>query len=115
MSKTGKEPRRTAEVWNISYARAPQRDGWRAYSKSRNPLPTQAGFEPSGYVGEVFRCPETRQAVCGGCGRWHGYTHTAQVDNFPELNIFGMSTRDDATRALYAIRVAWAQTLGAGE
>jgi hypothetical protein len=59
------------------------------------------------WVGDVFRCLATR--ACGGCGRWHGYTHTVHVPGQPQMNVFGFSTRDDVSRALQAVRHAWGQ------
>jgi hypothetical protein len=101
-----------SKVGSITYRRDRRCGTWRAYSTSPDPLPTPAGWEPSGYVGEAFRCLETRHCACG---RWHGFTMTAQLPGHPQLEVCDMATRDDAVRALYAARIAWAQTLGAGE
>ncbi|EST26985.1 hypothetical protein [Streptomyces roseochromogenus] len=60
------------------------------------------------WVGDVFPCLPTPD--CYGCGRWHGYTRTGQSPRDPQMSVHGFSSRNDASRALQAVRQAWRQS-----
>ncbi len=61
-------------------------------------------------MGLIYRCPwDIAAAPVCHCKKWHGATHTVHLPVHQNVNVTGYSTRQDAARALNAVRVAWTQ------
>lgn len=108
MSKSIREPR-------FVFRADPQSKGALhklAYADQPDPLPTPAGFNPSGWAGQVFPCPfDYPHASCRKNGKecrgWHGYTFTAQLIGHPDFETWGHGSRELAALALWKRRRSW--------